>query len=100
VCDVSLLRLNREATHRRAFHSEDERQNLRKHDRRQSGSPGVGSSLPTRRVLPFPCASGQRFGVGDLLIGALARETGSLVWSLDSDLERMSGLGFVDLDEA
>ena len=44
-------------------------------------------------------ASGQRFGVGDLLIGALARETGSLVWSLDSDFERMSGLGFVDLYE-
>lgn len=42
-------------------------------------------------------ASGQRFGFGDLLISALARETGSLVWSLDSDFERMSGLGFVDL---
>mgnify|MGYP001379926879 CR=1 FL=1 len=34
-----------------------------------------------------------------LLIGALARETGSLVWSLDADFERMSGLGFVDLYE-
>jgi predicted nucleic acid-binding protein len=43
--------------------------------------------------------AGQRFGVGDLLIGALARETGSLVWSLDSDFERMSRLGFVDLYE-
>ena len=44
-------------------------------------------------------AAGQRFGFGDLLIGALARETGSLVWSLDADFERMSGLGFVDLYE-
>ena len=44
-------------------------------------------------------AAGQRFGFGDLLIGALARETGSLVWSLDSDFERMSRLGFVDLYE-
>jgi len=43
--------------------------------------------------------AGQRFGFGDLLIGALARETGSLVWSLDADFERMSGLGFVDLYE-
>jgi predicted nucleic acid-binding protein len=44
-------------------------------------------------------AAGQRFGFGDLLIGALARETGSLVWSLDSDFERMSRLRFVDLYE-
>lgn len=44
-------------------------------------------------------AAGQRFGFGDLLIGALARETRSLVWSLDSDFERMSRLGFVDLYE-
>jgi predicted nucleic acid-binding protein len=43
--------------------------------------------------------AGQRFGFGDLLIGALARETGSLVWSLDADIERMSNLGFVDLYE-
>jgi len=44
-------------------------------------------------------ASGQRFGFGDLLIGALARETGSLVWSLDADFERLSRLGFVGLYE-
>lgn len=42
---------------------------------------------------------GQRFGVGDLLIGALAHETGGLVWSLDADFTRMSRLGFVDLYE-
>jgi predicted nucleic acid-binding protein len=43
--------------------------------------------------------AGQRFGFGDLLIGGLARETGSLVWSLDADFERMSDLGLVDLYE-
>lgn len=43
--------------------------------------------------------AGQRFGVGDLLIGALAHETGSLVWSLDADFTRMSRLGFVNLYE-
>jgi predicted nucleic acid-binding protein len=44
-------------------------------------------------------AAGHRFGVGDLLIGALAHETGSLVWSLDADFTRMSRLGFVNLYE-
>ena len=40
-------------------------------------------------------ARGRRFGVGDLLIGALAAETGSLVWSLDSDFARMEALELV-----
>ena len=44
-------------------------------------------------------AAGHRFGFGDLLIGALAHEAGSLVWSLDADFVRMSRLGFVDLYE-
>lgn len=43
--------------------------------------------------------AGDRFGVGDLLIAALSRETGSLLWSLDSDFERMSRLGFIELYE-
>lgn len=45
------------------------------------------------------CARGLRFGVGDLLVAALASEAGSLVWSLDSDFDRMRRAGFVELYE-
>lgn len=43
--------------------------------------------------------AGQRFGFGDLLIGVLAAETGSLIWSLDADFARMRRLRLVDLYE-
>ena len=39
--------------------------------------------------------AGQRFTLTDLMIAALAHELTALVWSLDSDFERMSTLGFV-----
>jgi hypothetical protein len=44
-------------------------------------------------------AAGERFGVTDLSTGAVAREVGGLVWSLDSDFLRVERLGFVGLCE-
>ena len=39
--------------------------------------------------------AGTRFGIGDLLIGALAAECGALVWSLDSVFARMESLDLI-----
>lgn len=40
--------------------------------------------------------TGVTFAIGDLLIGVLAADIGGLVWSLDSDFERMEKLKLVD----
>jgi predicted nucleic acid-binding protein len=39
--------------------------------------------------------AGHRFALTDLLIASLAHEAGALVWSLDSDFDRMERLAFV-----
>ena len=41
--------------------------------------------------------AGERFGFADLMIGVLAVESGSSVWSMDSDFERLARIGLVEL---
>jgi predicted nucleic acid-binding protein len=41
--------------------------------------------------------AGAAFGVGDLLIAAIAHEAGALVWSLDGAFERLQRLRVIDL---
>lgn len=43
--------------------------------------------------------AGERFGLGDVLIGALAAENGALIWTLDADFKRMQRIGLVGLYE-
>jgi predicted nucleic acid-binding protein len=44
--------------------------------------------------------AGTSFGVGDLLIGAIAHEAGALVWSLDEAFQRMERIRLVSLYDA
>ena len=44
--------------------------------------------------------AGASFGVGDLLIGAIAHEAGALVWSLDEAFQRMERLRMISLYDA
>lgn len=39
--------------------------------------------------------AGQHFGMGDLLVAALAAEAGALVWSLDADFQRLEKMKLV-----
>jgi predicted nucleic acid-binding protein len=41
--------------------------------------------------------AGERFSLGDLLIGVLAADQPALVWSLDDDFRRLAALGLVQL---
>jgi predicted nucleic acid-binding protein len=61
--------------------------------------PGEETWALIDRWIDRAAPKGQRFGFGDLLIGALATELGALVWSLDADFARMSRAGLVSLYE-
>lgn len=43
--------------------------------------------------------AGESFGLGDLLIAAIAQEASALVWSLDSAFERLARLRLIGLYE-
>ncbi len=46
--------------------------------------------------IPAAADKGQRFSVADLLIAGLTAEIGGLVWSRDSDFDRMEALKLVE----
>ena len=57
--------------------------------------PGDATWERMDRWVRVAAAQGHRFGLGDLLIAAIAAEHGVLLWSLDHDFARMERLGFI-----
>ena len=63
----------------------------------RSGAPG---DQTWARVEAWACEGarkGTRFGMGDLLIAAVAADAGAPLWSLDRDFEDMARLGWIEL---
>lgn len=65
------------------------------------GLPTIYPSRDTwslaERMVERAVARGERFGLGDLLLGAIAAERGGRIWSLDGDFARMASLGLIKL---
>jgi predicted nucleic acid-binding protein len=59
--------------------------------------PSSGTWERLDRWVETAVEAGERFGFADLLIGALAAESGALIWSLDSDFGRLARIGLIEL---
>jgi predicted nucleic acid-binding protein len=61
--------------------------------------PERGAWETIDRWLDAAILAGERFGFGDLLIGAIAVQQKATLWSLDSDFQRMQKLGWLSLHQ-
>ncbi len=59
--------------------------------------PGEGTWGMLDAWVERAVAAGERFGFGDLLIGAICAEQRGAIWSRDADFRRMARLGLVEL---
>lgn len=62
-------------------------------------TPGQATWSTVEGWLETTTRRGERFGVVDLLIGAVAAEHHAPIWSLDQDFERLAKLGLVTIHE-